>query len=496
MRMLLQRKDGDKSAPTKARPRSLAAGQPMTGALHLQRQCACGGGCARCLCDPEQLLQPKLRIGAPDDRFEREADRIADQVMRMEGARSSIACPSGEANGLCAAADRSAVPAAPADVSEVLNSAGHPLDPQTRSLMEAGLGHDLSSVRVHTDAGAAASARALNARAFTVGHHIAFAEGGYRTSTSGGRRLLAHELAHTIQQTGNEGTGMGSAAGMEAGVERGSHSVRYGQPARIAAGQANRSIQRQPARVTVRSPVFEETVTQLSDVAGRAGGRPLLDSERQLAEAVFGDSLSYDRIRLVAVNALQFRTIGNNIYIPNDFSIADAYYAQTLIHELVHVWQYQRGGTSYISHSLVAQIGGALRGSRNLAYDYVPVVGASFFDYNPEQQALVVENYYSMKRDQQEIAAGATTKQYTSNHLDSSGNWKWLSATERQAEIQRELPIHETFMAQVRASVPRPEIDLLQQRALEVMRTAGQDILPVPEERQLTPVKPLIEVRF
>ena len=55
-------------------------------------------------------------------------------------------------------------------------------------------------VRVHTDTEAAESARAVNARAYTVGQDIAFASGQYQPSTDEGSALLAHELAHTVQQ--------------------------------------------------------------------------------------------------------------------------------------------------------------------------------------------------------------------------------------------------------------------------------------------------------
>jgi hypothetical protein len=40
----------------------------------------------------------------------------------------------------------------------------------------------------------------VNARAFTVGREIAFGAGQYSPATSGGRRLLAHELTHLVQQ--------------------------------------------------------------------------------------------------------------------------------------------------------------------------------------------------------------------------------------------------------------------------------------------------------
>lgn len=66
--------------------------------------------------------------------------------------------------------------------------------------MEPRFGHDLSHVRIHTDAAAAASARAVQARAYTAGQHIVFAAGAYRPATDDGRTLLAHELTHTLQQ--------------------------------------------------------------------------------------------------------------------------------------------------------------------------------------------------------------------------------------------------------------------------------------------------------
>lgn len=67
--------------------------------------------------------------------------------------------------------------------------------------MEPRLGHDFSGVRVHADGQAAASARSLGARAYTVGADIAFGRGEYAPETTEGRRLLAHELTHVVQQS-------------------------------------------------------------------------------------------------------------------------------------------------------------------------------------------------------------------------------------------------------------------------------------------------------
>ena len=91
---------------------------------------------------------------------------------------------------------------APPIVHEVLNSPGQPLDAQTRAFMEPRFGHDFSRVRVHNDSKAAQSARAVNARAYTVGENVAFGAGEYAPETSAGQRLLAHELTHVVQQQG------------------------------------------------------------------------------------------------------------------------------------------------------------------------------------------------------------------------------------------------------------------------------------------------------
>jgi pyrrolidone-carboxylate peptidase len=89
---------------------------------------------------------------------------------------------------------------APPIVHDVLSSPGRPLEPGTRATMERSFGHDFGKVRVHTDARAAESARAVHARAYTVGSDVVFADGRYAPGSEAGRRLLAHELAHVVQQ--------------------------------------------------------------------------------------------------------------------------------------------------------------------------------------------------------------------------------------------------------------------------------------------------------
>lgn len=95
---------------------------------------------------------------------------------------------------------------APPAVGAALSSAGRPLDPAARSFFESRFGRDFSGVRVHTDAGAAESASAVGALAYTVGRDVVFGAGRYSPDTQDGRRLLAHELSHVVQQDGLSGT--------------------------------------------------------------------------------------------------------------------------------------------------------------------------------------------------------------------------------------------------------------------------------------------------
>ena len=126
----------------------------------LQTDCACGGGCPRCVADRDGILQTK-RIGSSN-------------------ARST---------------------AVPPVVDEVLRSSGQGLDREASLFFGPRFGQDFARVRVHTDAKAAESARALNAKAYTVGQDVVFAAGQYQPATTSGRQLIAHELTHVVQQS-------------------------------------------------------------------------------------------------------------------------------------------------------------------------------------------------------------------------------------------------------------------------------------------------------
>ena len=159
-----------------------------------------------------------LAVNEPGDRYEQEASWVADRVMGMPAhvsvpwraaassnqkvQRTCAQCEE-EEKGKLHRKETGAGPAtAPPLVHEVLRSPGQPLDPGARAFMEPRFGHDFGSVRVHTDAKAATSARAVSASAYTVGNHMVFDHSRLDFGSQSGRRLLAHELTHVVQQSG------------------------------------------------------------------------------------------------------------------------------------------------------------------------------------------------------------------------------------------------------------------------------------------------------
>lgn len=169
-------------------------------------------------------IQAKLAISQPGDPDEEEADRVADQVMRMAEPR-----PFGSASSAiqrkCAACEVGGATCPKCEEEEkiqrkensghaphvnpqvhsqiaALRGGGQPLPSASRAFFEPRFGRDFSGVRVHSDSAATESARSIQARAFTTGQDVAFGAGEYAPEKHEGRKLLAHELTHVVQQTG------------------------------------------------------------------------------------------------------------------------------------------------------------------------------------------------------------------------------------------------------------------------------------------------------
>jgi hypothetical protein len=163
---------------------------------------------------PPHSVQARLEVSEPGDALEIEAERVADEVMRMPEPGGAVPPPTGRsgervdrAGAACTAESElqrtesgtAGEAVAPPIVHDELGAPGRPLDAAPRAFMEPRFGHDFGNVRIHDDARAAASARAVNALAYTHGSDIVFDAGRYAPDTAAGQHLLAHELAHTIQ---------------------------------------------------------------------------------------------------------------------------------------------------------------------------------------------------------------------------------------------------------------------------------------------------------
>lgn len=198
----------------------------------IQRQCACGGTCSECQKKELQNLgvQRSLKVNAPGDRWEREADQMADIVMRspdtavnlsrsimpeispvFKSARVQRKALSGYDFEDEAVVQRKEKDSAKSSVElghdyqrsvrSAIGGSGKMIEPKVRGFMESQFHRDFSDVKVHTNSQAVSSATAVNANAYAVGNHIVFGANQYQPETTSGRRLLAHELTHVVQQT-------------------------------------------------------------------------------------------------------------------------------------------------------------------------------------------------------------------------------------------------------------------------------------------------------
>jgi len=195
------------------------------------------------------IIRPKLTIGRPDDEYEKEADNVADKVMRMPALNSQqiqkqaneeeeeeiqTKLISDQVSPLIQrqaeeeeeealqpklriqkqveedaeeevlqpkrANSNSPTSSELANQLQKSKGSGRQLPEKTHSEMNQAFGMDFSDVRVHTDSKSDQINSELNARAFTHGRNIYFNRNEFQPNTSSGKRLLAHELTHVVQQ--------------------------------------------------------------------------------------------------------------------------------------------------------------------------------------------------------------------------------------------------------------------------------------------------------
>ncbi len=189
------------------------------------------------------FFQPKLNVGPANDMYEREADAVADKVMRMKDSKQiqtkrspmniQRLCPAREEEQMGQRKELggdNAICKAPSIVGDAVRSGGKPLEKNARLFMENRIGYDFSNVKIHTGSVAAKSAQSINALAYTSGNSIVFNEGQYAPGTEYGKKLLAHELTHVVQQNSSvlpkriqrqTDSGFESLSGVDQGLSNG-----------------------------------------------------------------------------------------------------------------------------------------------------------------------------------------------------------------------------------------------------------------------------------
>ena len=173
------------------------------------------------------IIQPKLKIGAVNDKYEQEADTVADHIMRMpsftqvESSKQSQSHNNSSAQiynvqrkcSGCKDEEQILQKKSSGQTLEVtsvinaniqsLHGKGQPLSQTDRRFFEPRFGADFSQVRLHTNNHAANTAKSINAKAFTIGNNVVFSAGEYSPG-SVGRKLMAHELTHVMQQNSSQ----------------------------------------------------------------------------------------------------------------------------------------------------------------------------------------------------------------------------------------------------------------------------------------------------
>lgn len=301
------------------------------------------------------FVQAKLNINKPGDRYEQEADRVAEKI--NAGKNPSIQRSEISSVGIqkkCADCDQEGKKVQKKEngqkekqasglVTEVLKSGGNPLDKDVRRFMEPRFGYDFAKVKIHTDVKAGKSAEAIGAKAYTSGRNIVFAPGRYQPQTAKGRKLIAHELTHVVQQN------------------------------RLKTRRqmiVQRAVQSGTQSVLNKVDPVAGLIDAEQAILGSLIGRTLTMAELGVLYPVFGLSLNYALIRICESSVCSPdgvpRTLGNMILAPKSGIGSE------LIHECAHVWQHQNGlRWAYIPDALLANFAAWLvTGKRSAAYNW------------------------------------------------------------------------------------------------------------------------------
>ncbi len=223
-----------------------------------------------------------------------------------------------------------------------LNSKGSPMPQQSKQFFSARMGYDFGDVKIHTDKEAAESAKAVNARAYTVGNNIVFNEGQYNNESTEGKKLMAHELVHVLQQASN-------SANM---LQRITCDGTAAAPPRVAQATNNPIDARAQAIIDIASGTQSASIKSVSVVTQiickyYPGDAALVNS------VIYNASLSGLETTRQGSGASATGIIGVGDYYLQGTNVAN--FARRVLqvgHELDHIRQYRSGLTGQTNQDL------------------------------------------------------------------------------------------------------------------------------------------------
>jgi len=292
-------------------------------------------------------LQAKLTVGRPGDKYEIEADQVADKVMGMSASNvqreyseeeTDISLkpinqnlqrePEEDEVDVQSKVQRQIVHCASSGASRAVSSdteskiqnlrgGGSPMSDSSREFFEPRFGYDFSNVKIHTSSSAADTAQSINARAYTLGNNVVFNRGEYSPESSQGKHLMAHELTHVVQQGAASVRKKGRSIQPEGTTTLGQKNNDTISPSNLLQRETlkDEEIQEKPLSVTPSKPVVQRGILNrirtsilsklnqlpgfglISIVTGRdlVTGRRVQPTAQNIIRAILGSAI-YNRL--------------------------------------------------------------------------------------------------------------------------------------------------------------------------------------------------------
>lgn len=254
---------------------------------------------------------------------------------------------------------------------------------------------------------------------------------------------------------------------------------------------------RGPSGINIRSPSLELFGLKHARSLGIGKAYPLNADELKIARFVFGSAIDYKPVRILKTSAVHSPTVVGNT-IRTDIQSPFLGCRATFVHEMAHVWQYQTGGTRYMSNSLYQQLKEKVT-SEDMSFKIAP--NASIYQFTAEQQADIVSDFYVFTVYEKTVADLERKGKLLRNKkgeiavlpvLEAAG---LVSVDEAViARVQKYKKEYGRMIEQVRRSRPLPR--KLREDLILKETTWNEGVTKPPSERRVAQPNPLIRIEF